>query len=124
MVTLPKNCKVVYGSTGVFVKMIYATCLPVGEYDGITVFKSPKSGKNYFELNFHVDYQKDMPMKVSKAYFEHKKKAMLFNRLKKQEIIKKEIEIISNSDFPGTWDIWHLKQNNQLPNPPLQLSIF
>ena len=124
MVTLPKNCKVIYGNTGVFVKMIYATSLPVGEHDGINVFKSPNSGKRYFELNFHVDYQKNMPMKVTEAYFEHKKKAMLFNRLKKQEVLKKEIEIISNSEFPGTWDIWHLKQNNQLPNPPNQLNIF
>ena len=124
MVTLPKNCKVVYGSTSVFVKMIYATCLPVGEHDGITVFKSPKSGKNYFELNFHVDYQKDMPMKVSKAYFEYKKKAMLFNRMQKQQLLQKEIDILSNSEFAGTWDIWHLKQNNQLPNPLQQLNIF
>lgn len=124
MVQLPKNCTVIYGNTGVFVKMIYATSLPIGEHDGITVFKSPKSSKNYFELNFHVDYQKDMPMKVTKAYFEHKKKAMLWNRMQKQQLLQKEIEIISNSEFPGTWDIWHIRQGNQLPNPPKQLSIF
>jgi hypothetical protein len=105
MVQLPKNCKVIYGKTGVFVKMVYATTLPIGEHDGINVFKSFNSGKRYFELNFHIEYQNNLPMKITNAYFEHKKKAMLFHRMKKQEKIQKEIDILSNSKFPGLWDI-------------------
>lgn len=103
MVQLPKNCKVIYGETGVFVKMIYATTLPVGEHNGINVFESPNSGKKYFELNFHVDYQNNLPMKIRDAYYEHKKKAMLFNRMKKQEQLQKEINIISEYKNPGRW---------------------
>jgi len=103
MVQLPKNCKVIYGETGVFVKMIYATTLPVGEHNGINVFESPNSGKRYFELNFHVDYQKNLPTIIRNSYFEHKKKAMLFNRMKKQEQLQKEIDLISEYKNPGRW---------------------
>ena len=103
MVQLPKNCKVIYGETGVFVKMVYATTLPVGEHDGVNVFKSFNSGKRYFELNFHVDYQNNLPIKITNAYFEHKKKAMLFNRMKKQEQLQKEINLISENNYPGRW---------------------
>ena len=103
MVQLPKNCKVIYGETGVFVKMVYATTLPVGEHDGVNVFKSFNSGKRYFELNFHVNYQNNLPMKIKNAYFEHKKKAMLFNRMKKQEQLQKEINLISENNYPGRW---------------------
>jgi len=123
MVTLPKNCKIIYGETGVFVKMVYATSLPTGEHDGIKVFKSPFSKKNYFELNYHVAYQNNLPMKVRDAYFEHKKKAMLFNRMKKVDMLKQEIDILSNSHYAGKWDIEHLRQKNQLPNPPKQITI-
>ena len=124
MVTLPKNCKVIYGETGVFVKMVYATSLPTGEHNGIKVFKSPHSNKNYFELNYHVAYQYNLPMKVKDAYYEHKKKAMLFNRMKKVDRYNQEINILSNSRYAGIWDIEHLKNENQLPNPPKQLDLF
>lgn len=40
-----------------------------------------------------------------------------------KERCKKEIDILSNSEYPGKWDIWHLRQSNQLPNPPKQLTI-
>jgi hypothetical protein len=102
MVQLPKNCKVIYGETGVFVKMVYATSLPTGEHNGIRVFKSPFSKKNYFELNYHVAYQNNLPMKVKDAYYEHKKKAMLFNRMKKQEELQRQIGILSESFYPHT----------------------
>jgi hypothetical protein len=124
MVNLPKNCKVIYGETGVFVKMVYATSLPTGVHDGVTVFKSPNSRKNYFELNYHVAYQNNLPMKVKDAYYEHKKKAMLFNRMKKVDMLKQEIDILSNSNYAGKWDIEHLRQENQLTNSTEQLYLF
>jgi hypothetical protein len=62
-------------------------------------------------------------MKVRDAYFEHKKKAMLFNRMKKVDMLKQEIDILSNSHYAGKWDIEHLRQKNQLPNPPKQITI-
>ena len=133
MVTLPKNCKVSYNSNGVKVRMVYSTELPQGVYDGVTVWESYPyvdkngrqiKGKKYFALEFEVAYQNNLPMLINKTYFEYKKKAMLFNRMQKQQLLQKEIDLLSNSDFPGTWDIWHIRQGNQLPNPPKQLSIF
>jgi hypothetical protein len=133
MVTLPKNCRIAYTSNGVHVKMTYSTELPVGTYDGITVWESyPYTdkngktcrGKKYFALEFQVDYQKNLPMLINKTYFEYKKKAMLWNRMQKQQLLQREIDALSNSDFPGSWDIWHIRQGTQLPNPPKQLSIF
>ena len=47
-------------------------------------------------------------------YYQHKKKAMLFNRMQKQQHLQKEIDILSNSDNVGTWNIAHLKVNNQI----------
>lgn len=132
MVQLPKNCKVSYNSNGVKVRMVYSTELPQGVYDGVTVWKSYDytdknnkkcKGKNYFALEFQVDYQKNLPMLINKAYFEYKKKAMLFNRMQKQQLLQREIDALSNSEFPGTWDIWHLRQDNQLPPPPSQISL-
>lgn len=123
MVTLPKNCKVNYSNDGVYVRATYATSLPVGLHDGITVFSNWK-GRKYFSIEFNVKYQNNLPTLVTEKYFQTKKKAMLFNRMKKQEHLQKEINILSNSEFPGTWDIIHLKNDNQLPNPPSQLTIF
>jgi len=61
---------------------------------------------------------------VKDAYYEHKKKAMLFNRMKKVELLEKEIHILSNSNYAGKWDIEHLRQENQLTNPTEQLYLF
>ena len=64
-----------------------------------------------------------MPMIVRDEYFKVKKKAMLFNRMKKQQHLQKEIDALSNSTVPGTWDIVHLKHGNQLPPPPNEISL-
>lgn len=132
MVQLPKNCRVSYNTNGVNVRMVYSTQLPQGVYDGVTVWKSYDytdkngkmcKGKSYFALEFQVDYQKNLPMKVMNVYFEYKKKAMLFNRMQKQQLLQKEIDALSNSDFPGVWDIAHLRQSNQLPDPPNEINL-
>jgi len=122
MVQLPKNCKVHYYNEGVQVKMTYATTLSEGVHDGITVFSNWK-GRRYFSLTFDVKYQNNMPMIVREKYFQHKKKAMLFNRGKKIEDLQKQMGILSNSSFPGTWDILHLKGDNQMPPPPTQIEL-
>ncbi len=114
MVQLPKNCKIVYGEKSVFVTMVYATSLPVGEHNGVKVFKSPYSKRNYLELIYKVDYQNNMPHIVKQTYFEYKKKAMLFNRMQKQQKLQQEINILASSQIPGTWDLLHLKGDNQL----------
>lgn len=121
MVQLPKNCKVLYFNDGVHVKMTYATSLPEGMHDGVHVFANWQ-GKRYFSLEFNVKYQNNMPMLVREKYFQHKKKAMLFNRMQKQQHLQKEIDALSNSAVPGTWDIVHLKRGNQLP-PPDEISL-
>jgi hypothetical protein len=123
MVNLPKNCKVIYFDDKVCVKMVYATTLPVGEHDGLTVFANYK-GKRYIIFEYNVKYQNNMPEIVRNMYFETKKKAMLFNRMKKVDRYKQEINILSNSRYAGIWDIEHLKNENQLPNPPKQLDLF
>ena len=123
MVQLPKNCKLIYGNTGVFLKVVYATTLSVGEHDGVTVFKSSKSNKRLLELNSHITYQYNLPMKIKDAYYELKKKAMLFNRMQKQQILQREIEELANSSIPGIRDIAHLKYGNQLPLPPDEIHL-
>jgi hypothetical protein len=122
MVQLPKNCRIHYYTDGVHVKATYATSLPEGFHDGVYVFSNYK-GRRYFSLSYEVKYQNNMPMIVREKYFETKKKAMLFNRLQKQQQLQKEIDILSTSQFPGTWDLLHLKNNNQLPPPPSQISL-
>jgi hypothetical protein len=122
MVQLPKNCKVLYFNDGVHVKMTYATSLSEGMHDGVLVF-SNWQGKRYFSLEFNVKYQNNMPMLVREKYFQHKKKAMLFNRMQKQQHLQREIDALSNSPVPGTWDIVHLKRGNQLPPPPTQIEL-
>jgi hypothetical protein len=122
MVQLPKNCSIHYYTDGVHVKATYATSLPEGFHDGVYVFSNYK-GRRYFSLSYEVKYQNNMPMIVREKYFETKKKAMLFNRLQKQQQLQKEIDILSTSQFPGTWDLLHLKNNNQLPPPPSQISL-
>jgi hypothetical protein len=122
MVQLPKNCSIHYYTDGVYVKATYATSLPEGFHDGVYVFSNYK-GRRYFSLSYEVKYQNNMPMIVREKYFETKKKAMLFNRLQKQQQLQKEIDILSTSQFPGTWELLHLKGNNQLPPPPSQISL-
>jgi hypothetical protein len=122
MVQLPKNCSIHYYTDGVYVKATYATSLPEGFHDGVYVFSNYK-GRRYFSLSYEVKYQNNMPMIVREKYFETKKKAMLFNRLQKQQQLQKEIDILSTSQFPGTWKLLHLKNNNQLPPPPSQISL-
>ena len=122
MVQLPKNCSIHYYNDGVHVKSTYATSLPEGFHDGVYVFSNYK-GRRYFSLSYEVKYQNNMPMIVREKYFETKKKAMLFNRLQKQQQLQKEIDILSTSLFPGTWELLHLKNNNQLPPPPSQISL-
>jgi hypothetical protein len=112
MITLPKNCKVSYNSNNVTVRMVYSTQLPVGEYNGIKVYQPREhiidingrrsKGKNYFALEFNVPYQNNMPHVLHTTYFEYKKKAMLFNRMKKQEELQRQIGLLSNDPFPGT----------------------
>jgi hypothetical protein len=120
MVQLPKNCKVYYFNDSVQVRMTYATTLNEGMHDGVMVFSNWK-GRRYFSLTFDVKYQNNMPMIVMDKYYQHKKKAMLFNRMQKQQHLQKEIDILSNSDHPGTWNIAHLKNGNQMPPPPTQI---
>lgn len=122
MVQLPKNCSIHYYTDGVHVKATYATSLPEGFHDGVYVFSNYK-GRRYFSLSYEVKYQNNMPMIVREKYFETKKKAMLFNRFQKQQQLQKEINILSISNIPGTWDLLHLKGNNQLPPPPSQTSL-
>jgi hypothetical protein len=122
MVKLPKNCKVNYFNDGVYVKATYATSLPTGVHDGVTVFANWQ-GRRYFSLEFNVKYQNNMPTIVMEKYYQYKKKAMLFNRMKKQEQLQKEIDVLSNSIIPGTWDLHILKNNNQLPPPPDEISL-
>ena len=120
MVQLPKNCKVLYFNDSVQVKMTYATTLPEGVHDGVTVYSNWK-GRRYFSLEYTVKYQNNMPTILMEKYYQHKKKAMLFNRMQKQQHLQKEIDILSNSDNVGTWNIAHLKNGNQLPPPPSQI---
>lgn len=122
MINLPKNCRVYYFNDSVQVKMTYATSLPEGLHDGVTVFSNWK-GRRYFSLEFNVKYQNNLPTLVMEKYYQYKKKAMLFNRMQKQQHLQKEIDILSNSDNVGTWNIAHLKVNNQLPPPPSQISF-
>ena len=105
MVNLPKNCKLVFDANNVVLTATYGTTLPEGVHDGITVFRSCKSGKKFFSLHEKIKYQNNLPNVVTEKYFILKKKAMLFNRMKKQEKLQKEIDILSNSKFPGLWDI-------------------
>lgn len=132
MVQLPKNCRVTYTNNSVHVRMTYSTELEQGVYDGITVWQSrpyvDKNGKHckgrrYFALEFTVDYQKNLPTLITEAYFEFKKKAMMWNRSKKIEKYQKENDILSKSKCVGTWDLWHLKQSNQLPWPPDEITL-
>lgn len=122
MINLPKNCRVYYFNDSVQVKMTYATSLPEGLHDGVTVFSNWK-GRRYFSLEYTVKYQNNMPTILMEKYYQHKKKAMLFNRMQKQQHLQREIDILSNSDNVGTWNIAHLKVNNQLPPPPSQISF-
>jgi hypothetical protein len=102
--------------------MTYATTLEEGMHDGVLVF-SNWQGRRYFSLTFDVKYQNNMPTIVREKYFQHKKKAMLFNRMQQQIQLQKEIDALSKSAVPGTWDIVHLKGNNQLPPPPDQITF-
>jgi hypothetical protein len=122
MVQLPKNCKVLYFNDGVYVRATYATSLPEGMHDGVLVFSNWK-GRKYFSLEFNVKYQNNMPMIVRDEYYKVKKKAMLFNRGKKIENLQKQMAALSKSEIPGTWDILHLKNDNQLPPPPTQIEL-
>ena len=122
MVQLPKNCKVLYFNDGVYVRATYATSLSEGMHNGVLVFSNWK-GRRYFSLEFNVKYQNNMPMIVRDEYYRVKKKAMLFNRMQKQEHLQREIDALSNSVIPGTWDIVHLKHGNQLPPPPDEISL-
>jgi hypothetical protein len=102
--------------------MTYATTLPEGMHDGVTVFSNWK-GRRYFSLVFDVKYQNNLPTILMEKYYQHKKKAMLFNRGKKVENLQKQMAALSKSEIPGTWDIVHLKNDNQLPPPPEQISF-
>ena len=113
MINLPKNCRVYYFNDSVQVKMTYATSLPEGLHDGVTVFSNWK-GRRYFSVEYTVKYQNNMPTILMEKYYQHKKKAMLFNRMQKQQHLQREIDILSNSDNVGTWNIAHLKANNQI----------
>jgi hypothetical protein len=133
MIKLPPNCSIRYDRNGVYVRMVYSTSIPVGEYDGTVVWKgnskTNKNGKliqgsNYFAVDFTMDYQKNLPDLLHKAYYKYKSKAMIWNREQDIKIKTKENEILKRSQFPGTWDIAHLRNSNQLPSPPQQLSIF
>jgi hypothetical protein len=93
--------------------MTYATTLPEGVHDGVTVYSNWK-GRRYFSLEYTVKYQNNMPTILMEKYYQYKKKAMLFNRMQKQQHLQKEIDILSNSDNVGTWNIAHLKVNNQI----------
>jgi hypothetical protein len=122
MVTLPKNCKIVYFNDRVHVKATYATSVPIGNYDGINVFANYQ-GRRYFTLTFDVKYQHNMPYIVKDMYFKIKGEAMMFNRTKKVERLKKEMDLLSKSKFPGLWDLMVLDDINQFPPPPDEIYL-
>lgn len=122
MVKLPPNCKINYFNDKVNVKMTYATSLPEGVYDNMTVFSNWK-GRRYITFEYDVKYQNNLPMLIKDMYFQTKKKAMLFNRKKKQEHIQKEMDLLSRSDFAGLWDLMVLNHNSKLPPPPDEIYI-
>lgn len=112
MIQLPKNCKVQYLNDGVQVSMTYATTLPVGVHDGVKVFNSGGymdvngrrvKEKRYLNFTFTVPYQHNMPMVLRDKYYEYKKKAMLFNRMKKKDQLEREINVLVPSNVPGRW---------------------
>jgi hypothetical protein len=80
-------------------------------------------GRRYITFEYDVKYQHNMPMIVRDMYFQTKKKAMLFNRKKKIQHLEKQVDILSASEIPGSWDLLCLKNNNQLPEPPDEIWI-
>ena len=135
MIKLPPNCRLTYTDNGVKVRMTYSTVLPVGIHEGLEVFQGRDyytkkgkfmRGKRYLVLEFDVATQYNlnkMFIAIRQTYYEFKQKAMIFNRIKKQDKIGKEVQVLSKSMFPGTWDILYLKDDNQMPPPPNQITF-
>ena len=136
-VKLPPNCKTTLTDSGVKVKMTYSTKLRLGEHKdkGITVFqgrdyydKNDKfiKGRKYYSFEFTVTTQMNLNRMMSEIYtkyFEYKQKGMVLKCLTDIDIANKQIEALSRSMFPGTWDILHLKNNNELPPPPDEITF-
>jgi hypothetical protein len=136
-IKLPPNCRTTLTDSGIRVKMTYSTKLSLGEHKdkGITVFQGrsyyDKNGKfirgrKYYSFEFDITTQMNLNRMVSEIYtkyFEYKKKGMVLKCLTDIDIAEKQIEALSKSMFPGRWDIYHLKNNNQLPPPPDEISF-
>jgi hypothetical protein len=117
--------------------MTYSTQLSLGEHKdkGITVFQGRDyytkkgkfmRGKKYYSFEFDIPTQNNlniMMTEIYNKYFEYKKKGMVLKCLTDIDIAEKQIEALSKSMFPGRWDIYHLKNNNQLPPPPDEISF-
>lgn len=136
-IKLPPNCRTTLTNNGVKVKMTYSTKLRLGEHKdkGITVFQGrdyyTKKGKfikgsKYYSFEFTVTTQMNLNRMISEIYtkyFEYKKKGMVLKCLTDIDIAEKQIEALSRSMFPGTWDTLHLKNDNKLPPPPDQITF-
>ena len=136
-IKLPPNCRTTLTNNGVRVRMTYSTQLSLGEHKdkGITVFQGRDyytkkgkfmRGKKYYSFEFDIPTQNNlniMMTEIYNKYFEYKKKGMVLKCLTDIDIAEKQIEALSKSMFPGRWDIYHLKNNNQLPPPPDEISF-
>ena len=136
-VKLPPNCRTTLTDSGIRVKMTYSTKLSLGEHKdkGITVFQGRsyydkngkfRRGRKYYSFEFDITTQMNLNRMVSEIYtkyFEYKKKGMVLKCLTDIDIAEKQIKALSKSTFPGTWDIYHLKNDNELPPPPEQISF-
>jgi len=136
-VKLPPNCRTTLTDSGIRVKMTYSTKLSLGEHKdkGITVFQGRsyydkngkfRRGRKYYSFEFDITTQMNLNRMVSEIYtkyFEYKKKGMVLKCLTDIDIAEKQIEALSKSMFPGRWDIYHLKNDNELPPPPEQISF-
>jgi hypothetical protein len=136
-VKLPPNCKTTLTDRGVRVKMTYSTKLDVGEHKdkGITVFQGRdyytkkgkfRKGSKYYSFEFDITTQINLNRMISEIYtkyFEYKQKGMILKCLTDISIANKQIEALSKSMFPGTWDLRNLNNNNELPPPPQQITL-
>jgi hypothetical protein len=101
---------------------------PLGKDCLVEVFSTiDKNGKVnfYYSVSFEVSMLQNyynIKQEIYTKFYKYKKACMMFNRSLKIEKYKRENSILSESEFPGTWDIWREK-NNELPPPPKQISL-
>jgi len=136
-VKLPPNCRTTLTDSGIRVKMTYSTKLSLGEHKdkGITVFQGRsyydkngklRKGRRYYSFEFDITTQMNLNRMISEIYikyFEYKQKGMILKCLTDISIANKQIEALSKSMFPGTWDLRNLNNNNELPPPPSEIHL-